>query len=470
MLGKHGFQEPNFDMALGQWAGTTGWEAIMAGKISAKMRAKRKIFDRIDQQASELLAFLQQYVAHKSVNPGRGTPDDPGEEESCQRWLSGELERMRCFDKIDLWAEVPGRPNLAAVITGRSGRAGLMFNGHTDTVEVTQPQRENWSGNPWSGDIRNGNLHGRGSTDMKSGNAAFMWAAKVLREVGIALRHDLILTFSIGEETGEAEIGPLSVLRRGYSAPFVVNAEPTHLRICPATMGWFFFKITVEGKGLHPASRYAAIYPSYKPQPLLGVDAIEKMRKTMDALTRLEQDWALHQRHMFMPPGGMNMCPVQIQGGALRASMAERCEVVYAVVYNPSLRSGEVIRQIRLAIDGVVASDTWLREHPPMIEVPVIHQVLEPVNLPLEHPAVQKLAAAYRDALGVNPEFGSLPGPCDANIMSEVGQTTIIFGPGDLAMNAHGANEYVPVQQVIDACKVYASLMVDCCGEIVNDE
>jgi hypothetical protein len=72
MLGKHGFQEPNFDMALAQWAGTTGWEAIMAGKISAKMRAKRKIFDRIDQQASELLAFLQQYVAHKSVNQDAG--------------------------------------------------------------------------------------------------------------------------------------------------------------------------------------------------------------------------------------------------------------------------------------------------------------------------------------------------------------------------------------------------------------
>jgi acetylornithine deacetylase len=111
-----------------------------------------------------------------------------------------------------------------------------------------------------------------------------------------------------------------------------------------------------------------------------------------------------------------------------------------------------------------VASDTWLREHPPIIEMPVIHQVLEPVNLPLEHPAVQKLAAAYREALGTDPEFGSLPGPCDANIMNEAGITTVIFGPGDLAMNAHGTNEYVPVQQVIDACKVYASLMMDCCG------
>ena len=437
----------------------------MAGKISATAQTKRQVFEKIDQQASALLQFLQQYVAHKSVNPGRGTPEDPGEEESCQRWLAGELDRMGCFDKIDLWADVPGRPNLAAVITGRSGQPGLMFNGHTDTVEVTLPQRERWIGDPWSGETRDGNLYGRGSTDMKSGNAAFLWAAKVLCELGISLRDDLILTFSIAEETGEADVGPLSVVRRGYTAPFVVNAEPTSLRVCPATMGWFFFKITVLGKGLHPASRYAAVYPSREPLPLPGIDAIEKLRKIMDALTQLERDWALHQRHVLMPPGGMNMCPVYIHGGNLRASMPEQCEVVYAVVYNPALRSDEVMRQIRAGIDGVVASDTWLREHPPVIEVPVIHQVLEPVNLPLEHPAVQKLAAAYREALGTEPAFGSLPGPCDANIMSEAGITTVIFGPGDLAMNAHGANEYVPVQQVIDACKVYASLMVDCCGE-----
>ena len=157
----------------------------MAGEISAPTQTKRQVFQMIDQQASELLHFLQQYVAHKSVNPGRGTPEDPGEEESCQHWLAGELERMDCFDKIDLWADVTGRANLAAIITGRSGQSGLMFNGHTDTVEVTPAQKESWIGDPWSGEIRNGNLFGRGSTDMNGGNAAFLWAAKVLCEVGI---------------------------------------------------------------------------------------------------------------------------------------------------------------------------------------------------------------------------------------------------------------------------------------------
>jgi hypothetical protein len=58
---------------------------------------------------------------------------------------------------------------------------------------------------------------------------------------------DLFATYSIGEETGEAEIGPLSVLARGYRALLIVNGEPTNLRVAPATMGWFFFRFTVEG-------------------------------------------------------------------------------------------------------------------------------------------------------------------------------------------------------------------------------
>jgi acetylornithine deacetylase/succinyl-diaminopimelate desuccinylase-like protein len=48
--------------------------------------------------------------------------------------------------------------------------------------------------------------------------------------------------------------------------------------------------------------------------------------------------------------------------------------------------------------------------------------------------------------------------------MSERGATTVIFGPGDLAWGAHGTKEYVPLEQVVAACKVYAALIIDRCG------
>jgi acetylornithine deacetylase len=434
---------------------------VTAALASGTGRAR--VLEAIDAQREELVAFLAEYVSRPSVNPGRAVPGEVGDEATCQRWLADRLRSFGVFADVELFEEADGRPNLGATL-GRSGDSGLMFNGHTDTVEVTEEQRAAWRGDPWSGEVRDGQLYGRGSTDMKAGNAAFLWAAKVVGELGIPLERDVLLTVNIAEETAEADIGPLSVVRRGYTAPVIVNAEPTSLRICPAGMGWFFFRITVKGKRLHPASRYTSIWPQPYGVPIEGVDAIEKMRKLMAALSELERDWALYRRHPLVPPGDMGLCPVFIHGGAHRAAMSDSCEVEYSVVYNPGLRSEGVLDQIRATIDGVVASDTWLRENPPTIEVPVIHQILEPVDVPLDHPSVVGLVDAFRKALGREPAYGSLPGPCDANIMCEQGLPTVIFGPGDLSFGAHGTNEYVPVGQVVEACKVYASLIVDLCA------
>ena len=430
--------------------------------------ARERVLGVIDESSEELVAFLSDYVRHRSVNPGRATADEPGETRSCQEWLRGQLAAFGCFDDLDSWEGAPGQPNLAAVARGEGGPGrALMYNGHTDTVQVSPEQHAEWiGGDPWSGHVEGGKLYGRGSTDMKAGNAAFAWAVRAIRQAGLRPAADVIATFSIGEETGEAEIGPLSVLNRGYRAPLIINGEPTRLRVAPATMGWFFFRIAIEGKSLHPAARYSAVYPQPGDAAPAGVDAVEKMRKVMDALSDLERDWSLYQHHPVMPPGGMNLCPVSIQGGSYRAEMPPSCETVYAVVFNPALRGEQVLSQIRVAIDGVVATDSWLRDHPPVVEYPVIHRVLEPVNLPLDHGGVNALRGAFRVALGREPELGCLPGPCDANIMSEAGETTVIFGPGDLAYGAHGTDEFVPVQQVIDASKVYAALILDWCGAV----
>jgi acetylornithine deacetylase/succinyl-diaminopimelate desuccinylase-like protein len=427
--------------------------------------SRTRIFARIEEETPALLAFLAEYVRHASVNPGRAPEDMPGETSSCQEWLTGQLREWDVFDRLEMWAEQTGQPNLAAVIEG-GGPTGtaLMYNGHTDTVGVSLEQREQWLGDPWSGEIRDGKMFGRGATDMKAGNAAFLWAMRSIRQTGLRPAADVMATITIGEETSEAEIGPLSALRRGYRAPLIVNGEPTSLHIAPAGMGWFFFRLTIEGKSLHPAARYRAVYPQPDQEPVPGVDAIEKMRAVMDALSGLERDWALNRKHPLMAPGGMNLSPVWIQGGSYRAEMPPSCEAVFAVVVRPGDDCQSVLAEIEAAIEGVAARDSWLRAHPPKIEFPVIHAAMEPLDTPVDHPGVVALAGAFRAALGREPVFGAMPGPCDANFMAAEGESVVIFGPGDLAFGAHGTNEYVPVQQVIDACKVYAGLILDWCG------
>ena len=350
----------------------------------ANAEATATVVEWIEETANGLLEFLQAYVKRPSVNPGRAFEGDPSGTKACQEWLRDQLVGFGAFDEIDMWDGAPDEPNVVAVVKGVGGTgSSLLFNGHTDTFGVGPELREQWmGGDPWSGDIADGRMYGRGTTDMKAGIAAFIWAARAIRAAGLRPAADVILTMTIGEETGEPEIGPYSFLERGYQADLAVNAEGTDLKICPAAIGFFFFRITVEGKSLHPAGRHKSIYPRRQMAKFPpGVDAVEKMRKIMDTLTHLERDWAIYQHHPLMEPGNMNLCLVSIRGGDYRGAMPEQCEVVYAALFNPELSGEEVMDQIRQTIDGIVQSDSWLRAHPPAIDFPFLHVVIEPVNL-----------------------------------------------------------------------------------------
>ncbi|MBJ7517882.1 MAG: M20/M25/M40 family metallo-hydrolase, partial [Stenotrophomonas sp.] len=166
--------------------------------------AKARVSAQIDATADDLIAFLSAYVQQRSVNPGRATTEEPGGTRDAQIWLRDELATWECFDSLDLWEVETDQPNLATVAHG-SGQAGqaLVYNGHTDTVQVSPEQRAEWiGGDPFSGAVIDGKLYGRGSTDMKSGNAAFAWAIRAIKQVGLSPASDVTATFSIGEETG----------------------------------------------------------------------------------------------------------------------------------------------------------------------------------------------------------------------------------------------------------------------------
>ncbi|MCA9879619.1 MAG: M20/M25/M40 family metallo-hydrolase, partial [Thermomicrobiales bacterium] len=183
----------------------------------------RAVMAWIDETADELIAFLAAYVQQRSVNPGRSFEGDPSGTKACQEWLREQLAGFGAFDDIDMWDGAPDEPNLAAVVRGGGGAgSSLMFNGHTDTIGVGPEQKAQWlDGDPWSARILDGKLYGRGSTDMKAGIAAFIWAARAVRAVGLRPAADLTLTMTIGEETGEPELGPFSLLDRGYQADLI---------------------------------------------------------------------------------------------------------------------------------------------------------------------------------------------------------------------------------------------------------
>jgi len=434
--------------------------------MDEEQKAKQKVFGLIDDGEEEILNFLSEFVRHKSTNPSLvEEPLEEPQEENCQKWLRDQFEDFGFIDDVDYWEEEEGRPNLAGVWQGNGDGRDLLLNGHTDVVPVTDSHEADWTGpGPWSGERDNGDLWGRGSADMKSGITSFVMAAKMLNEAGVTLNGDVLLTTVIGEESGQHEIGCDTVLERGYTAPFAIIPEPTELKLFPVLKGEIYFKITVKGKAAHICNRHkCGTQPLEYGEEPVGISAIDKMMKIHRGIMNLERQWAVHKQHPMIPPGGQFININTIRGGEQFSSVPDRCEVTGSMLFNPGQTSEDVIEEVEQAIDGVVENDIWLKEHPPDVEIPWSGFVKEPVDVPVDHDGCQSLKHSFHEATGKDLDITSSPFVCDGNFWYEDGQDVVVFGPGSID-NAHGPNEYVGVDEVIDASKTMAAMMVDWCG------
>lgn len=142
----------------------------------------------LERRTTELLRRLIQF---DTVNP-------PGNEQAAQEWLRALLEAAGF--ECELLAAVEGRPNLVARLRGRADGPVLGYMGHVDTV-LADPR--DWTVDPWSGELRDGCVWGRGALDMKSQVAAEAAAALLLVEEGWRPEAgELKLIFTADEEAG----------------------------------------------------------------------------------------------------------------------------------------------------------------------------------------------------------------------------------------------------------------------------
>ena len=129
--------------------------------------------------------------------------------------------------------EFIGSPNVVAIKRGTCGGRSIILNGHIDVVP--EGDLGQWDSEPFSGEIKDGKLYGRGSTDMKGGNVSLLLAIEVLQALGIKLKGDIIFQSVIEEESGGA--GTLAAILRGYNADAAIIPEPTNMRIFPKQQG-----------------------------------------------------------------------------------------------------------------------------------------------------------------------------------------------------------------------------------------
>lgn len=424
--------------------------------------ASERVNRAMGSRRKEIVDFLGEHVRHKSVNP---VLEKSGEERTCQEWLADQLLSWRVFDKVDVWELEKGRPNIAVTLRGEGGGRSLIFNGHSDVVPVEKYTIPNWTVAPFGGEVKNGRVYGRGAVDMKGGNTAFLWASRVIADLGIKLKGPVFDTCTIGEESGQHRIGVDTLAGRGYTADFLINAEATRMQICPLGVGLMCFKVIVIGKGGHTSMKYKDISGGSAPQDPIGVNAIEKAMVIASALQDLERTWVRRKRVKYMPRGASNITVSVIKGGEYVGRIPETCEMSFLVWVSPGETVAQCIKEVRDFVKKVSMKDDWLRRHPPVFETPTATpDNWEPYNVPLSHPAVKTIGRAYSRALGRRPEWSAWTAVGEVAWLKEQGIPGLIFGPGELTDGAHGDDEYVPVTDVIECCKVYAEMILQWCG------
>ena len=427
----------------------------------------------IDQRREEMVADLVTMVEKESVFPN---------ELPIQRDVVEPMMRSMGFDevaRVNLDSE-GDRPFVVGAWRGTGGGRSLLLNGHIDTVGVPGTMGDRWTTDPWRAVIEDGKLFGRGSSDMKAGIVAMLWAVKAVQSAEVQLRGDVLVEVVPGEETMRYDIGTVGAtnwfLERGYDIPFAIVTEPTHLEIHTRSVGLLDYIIEISGREIHGSMRNLTKFPQRFGVPQgreVGVDAIALMTQMLLRLEDLERQWAMRWRQADHGGGGDRNPDIQgvgawginttfVNAGTYVGSVPGYARIDGNISYPSWLEAATIKAEFERVIHLHAQLDDWLRDHPPVVTVGAVYD-WPPHVCPLT-PALDVLANAV-ERTGTKPVFSGTKFVADAAFLQrECGIPAVYFGPGDCSMGVHGPNEYVPLDQVIDCAKALATFILDWCG------
>lgn len=372
----------------------------------------------------ELLSILQNLVQQKSENP-------PGKEEGAAMYVKDVLERHAI--KTELTQVKPGRPNVYARLKGSQPGPTMIYNGHLDVVPAGK--ETNWTYDPFKGVIKDGKLYGRGSADMKSGVAAMIYAAIMLQRMGNPFSGELILFFNVDEE--RTNLGMRQFLQEDITADYAIISEPTNLDICTGHRGCARFRLRTRGLAGHT---------SFVTQP---DNAIYKMTKLINALEDLGHNIKQRVDPMLGPA---SLTVSQITGGTAPNIIPDLCEIEIDRRTLPGEEKEDVEKEIRECMNKVASQHSFDYEFENYL-------FLMASSIPESDPFVKNLNEVIKSTTSRQGSVAPFNATCEAPFFSvEKEIPTIIFGPGGLEQ-AHIDDEFVNVDEVVDASKVFIQLV-----------
>jgi len=369
----------------------------------------------------ETQKLLSRLIRSRSLNP-------PGDVRECAMIVAEELKaRGLPTETIE---DKPGVVNVVSLLEGRESGKTMIWNGHFDVV----PAGEDWESDPFGGELKDGFVYGRGSSDMKSGVTSMIVALGALTKAGSPFKGRIVFQAVGDEETG-SDAGTLCMIRRkiGAGADFAMVSEPTDLSMVIGNRGLRWLEVTVKGRACHAG------------RPHMGANALHAAARMIGELERL----TFKTHHPLFEVPRPNLSVTMINAGAKVNIIPERCTFSIDRRMMPGETSQSALQEIenvlRQCSSDEISSD-----------VRIIHEGWDPYAIDPGSPWVKTLCETIQEVVGQYPQIKGKAGCTDASHLYHLGKIpSVCFGPG-LENLAHAANERVAMEKVVQAAQVYA--------------
>jgi succinyl-diaminopimelate desuccinylase len=391
------------------------------------------VLSRID--ADELIALTRDLVRIPSVvRPGDPAATEAAVAAHVERWL-----RAEGF-AVEVHEVAPGRPNVLGWIGDAAGPT-LLLEGHTDVVTEGDPRE--WHHPPFGGDVVDGRLYGRGSADMKSGLAAAMLAAAVIKRSGAPLGGRLLVGALVDEEGDMLGARHLCTTDLGRALTAAIICEPEQNELCLEQRGVVWARITVRGRMAHGAMPEAGINP---------ITALGALLREAPALERRLRRLCRRSPHLRPPTVTPTVAQAPAQGVPQSNVIPSTAHATLDVRLTPGPDADAIAKEIDVACQRAMEACPGAT-----VEWAPVNGYRLATRVERGEPLVRAMVRGVRQATGRAPRFGGVPGSTDGTILrTTLGIPIVTCGPGDRLI-PHQVDEHVEIDQLVEAARIYVA-------------
>ncbi|KAL3476291.1 hypothetical protein BJX99DRAFT_258611 [Aspergillus californicus] len=419
------------------------------------MSPKSEIVNTIEASKDSHIKLLQSLVRATSPNP-------PGDTQAAAKVLTDYLSAKNI--PYNIVEPKEGLPNIVAEFNGGRGPGPrVVLNGHIDVFPVDSSTLDQWERDPWSGDLADGRIHGRGVVDMKSGTASLVIAYASLYEHRSEFRGSVALCAVSDEETG-GKWGTQYLIKQDrdrWGGDVMLSAEPSGQTIRFSEKGTLRLSGSVATKGAHGAYLNLSKGAIRAATALLSeiISAVESIEPTPppELASYLTDPEVLAAVDKAMGPGTSSIIAKPtvnigtVSGGVKINMIPDYC------VFGLDIRLpvGLLAEQVITVIDSVVE-----RYPDAKIQFERHDAASNPASFStINHPIIDLIQSNAHDVGGFRPVAIPSMGATDCKHYRYAGIPAYVYGCSPITMAS--VNESASVDEFLHVTKVHALATLD---------